>query len=191
MDNQQYQQPQYNNNAPIIIGNQKSPMTAALLGFFFGPIGLCYATVSGGAIMFIVYILGAFLIIIGIGIIILCLVHPICAIWGYNVVENENKAQMMGNMVNIANRNNPPPPQIQSSSIQQQIQAPITPLLEAPKPSIIIEEPVSYSQPVGNTSKNDVYADIEQLAKLKEMDILTQDEFDAQKSILLNKLQNL
>jgi hypothetical protein len=189
MDNQQYQQAY--NNPPIIMGSQKSPMTAALLGFFFGPLGLCYATVSGGAIMFIVSIFGVLLSFVGIGFIVLLFIPLTCAIWGYNVVENENKAQMMGNMVNIANRNNPPPPQIQSSPIQQQIQAPITPLLEAPKPNIIREEPVSYSQPNGNTSKNDVYADIEQLAKLKEMDILTQEEFEAQKAILLNKLTTL
>ena len=52
MDNQPYQ-PQYqqNNNSTIIIGSQKSAGTAVLLAFLFGPLGLFYASTTGGLVM--------------------------------------------------------------------------------------------------------------------------------------------
>ena len=60
----------------IVIGKQKSVGVALLLAFFFGPLGLLYASVMGGVIMLIlgviigIFTLGLGLIIVWIGSII-------------------------------------------------------------------------------------------------------------------------
>ncbi|HMC99264.1 MAG TPA: hypothetical protein VKH37_03895 [Ferruginibacter sp.] len=56
----QAQQPQQPN--VIIMGKAKSVGAAFVLAFFFGPLGLLYASVLGGIIMFVVGLILFFLI---------------------------------------------------------------------------------------------------------------------------------
>lgn len=65
----------------------KSPLLAALLGFFFGPIGLIYATIKGAIIMFLVNI-AVGIVTFGFG---LFLTWPICALWGYIAAQKHNE----------------------------------------------------------------------------------------------------
>ena len=76
-----------NNQQTIIVKTQKSAGTAALLGFFFGPLGMLYATGLGALIMFIITGIVAF-VTLGFGLLI---TNPICAIWAYVKVNNDNK----------------------------------------------------------------------------------------------------
>lgn len=55
----------------------KSVALAAVLGFFFGPLGMLYSTVVGAAVMFVVCTFVGF-VTFGFGLI---LMWPICAIW--------------------------------------------------------------------------------------------------------------
>ena len=71
----------------IVIGKQKSVGVAFILAFFFGPLGLLYASVLGGIIMFFVSIL--FFVLIPI-------IGPIfswigCIIWAVMAADNANK----------------------------------------------------------------------------------------------------
>ena len=78
----------------VIVQTTKSPGTAALLGFFFGPIGLLYSTVMGAVIMFIVNVcVGA--VTFGFG---LFLTWPVCCIWGYMAAKAYNKKIIAGSL---------------------------------------------------------------------------------------------
>lgn len=71
----------------IVIGKQKSVGVAFILAFLFGPLGLLYASVMGGIIMFFVSILVFVLIPI---------IGPIlswigCIIWAVMAADNVNK----------------------------------------------------------------------------------------------------
>jgi Protein of unknown function (DUF2510) len=61
----------------IQVGTQKSVVGAVLLAFFFGPLGMLYATVPGALIMFVISFPVAILTL-GLGLLITL---PICAIW--------------------------------------------------------------------------------------------------------------
>ncbi len=180
-NNQQYQ----NSNTTIIVKNPKSTGTAVLLTVLFGPLGLFYATTTGGLIM--LFGGGLFCIItLGFGALI---TWPICIIWAYMAVEAENNQQNGANTQVIQHRNTYPntPQQIAPSAPILSTQGGVqVPLLEQPAPLTTYNATTT-----GSVSKNEVYADIEQLSKLKEMEILTPEEFNAQKNILLNKLSNL
>lgn len=82
-------------NQTIIVKTQKSPGTAAILAFFFGPLGMLYATLSGAIIMFIITAIVA-IFTLGFGLLI---TNPICAIWAYVKVKNDNEADSR-NLVN-------------------------------------------------------------------------------------------
>lgn len=73
-------------NQTIIIKSQKSAGTAALLGIFFGPLGMLYSTITGAVVMFFVTGIVAFFTV-GFGLI---LTQPICAIWAYSAAKKEN-----------------------------------------------------------------------------------------------------
>ncbi|HVA32593.1 MAG TPA: hypothetical protein VNG31_00505, partial [Candidatus Baltobacteraceae bacterium] len=82
----------YNNNqvaAPVVgvMVAQKSVLTAFLLTFFFGPLGMLYSTVLGAVVMFVASILVAALTF-GLGLIV---TWPICVIWGTVAASNYNK----------------------------------------------------------------------------------------------------
>lgn len=62
----------------VISSQEKSMLATVLLTIFFGPLGLFYATVSGGVIMLVITILvGVFTLGIG-----ALFTFPICIIWG-------------------------------------------------------------------------------------------------------------
>ena len=85
-------------NHTIIVKTQKSPGTAAILAFFFGPLGMLYATLSGAIVMFVITGL-TFLFTFGLGLLI---TNPICAIWAYIKVKNDNESESR-NISNLKN----------------------------------------------------------------------------------------
>ena len=71
----------------IIVKSPKNVGLAAGLGFFFGPLGMCYATLKGALIMFLVNIvIGIFTLGFGV-----FLTWPICAIWAYMAAKKYNE----------------------------------------------------------------------------------------------------
>ena len=71
----------------IIVKSTKNVGLAAVLGFFFGPLGMCYATLKGALIMFLVNIvIGIFTLGFGV-----FLTWPICAIWAYMAAKKYNE----------------------------------------------------------------------------------------------------
>jgi hypothetical protein len=78
-------------NQVVVIGPPKSPALAALLGFFFGPLGLLYSTVSGAVIMFLVSLVVG-VVTFGFG---LFLLWPVSAIVGYQAAQSTNHRYAM------------------------------------------------------------------------------------------------
>lgn len=118
MDNQNQQQspnPQYHQTV-VIVGKQKSVGVAFILAFFFGPLGLLYASVTGGIVMFI---LGAIISIVTLGF-GLILVWIICIIWAVVAANNANSKIPPAASVNI---------NMGATPSQQ-------PLYQAPKPPV-------------------------------------------------------
>jgi hypothetical protein len=70
----------------IQVGGQKSVVGAVLLAFFFGPLGMLYATVPGALIMFVISFPILFLTL-GLGLI---LTLPACAIWAGIAASSHN-----------------------------------------------------------------------------------------------------
>ena len=127
---QQYGQPQatavnqimINNVAAVPVGPQKNVGVAILLTFFFGPLGLLYATVSGGLIMILVSILTAPLVIL-FGIPQLAIWIG-CMVWAGVAVTNLNQAAAMGAAVNAGVMTAPQQPAVQQQQPQQYQQQP-------------------------------------------------------------------
>ena len=71
----------------IVVHAGKSAWLAAVLTFFFGPLGMFYSTVWGAIIMFILYIIVG-VITVGFGLIVL---HPIAIIWAAIAASNSSK----------------------------------------------------------------------------------------------------
>lgn len=70
----------------IVMAQPKSPVAAAILGFFFGPLGLLYASVPAAAIMFLVnVVVGIFTLGLG-----LFLTWPISAVVGAVAASRHN-----------------------------------------------------------------------------------------------------
>ena len=66
---------------------QKSAGLAAVLAFFFGPLGMLYASFSSAVIMFIItLVVGIFTAGFG-----LLLTIPIGTFWAYSIVQGENQ----------------------------------------------------------------------------------------------------
>ncbi|QTE24367.1 hypothetical protein [Polaribacter cellanae] len=70
----------------VIVKSEKSAGIAAILGFFFGPLGMLYSTGKGALIMFIINFIGFFFL----AFFILVITNPICAIWAYRAAKNDN-----------------------------------------------------------------------------------------------------
>lgn len=89
-------------NNVVVVGQQKSVGTAFLLAFLFGPLGLLYASVPGGIIMFLVGIFLFFLIPVAGGFI----AWIICIIWAIAAAQNSNESALKqaGNIANNMNR---------------------------------------------------------------------------------------
>lgn len=77
--------PQYPPHVVVVQGH-KNAFLAALLGFFFGPLGMLYATVTGAVVMFVVNLLVA-VVTFGFG---LALSWPVCALWAAIAASNHN-----------------------------------------------------------------------------------------------------
>lgn len=77
-------------NTVVMVGGTKSVGVALLLSFFFGPLGLFYATVTGGVVMLIVSFVVA-LFTFGLG---LFITWPICVVWSAIAASNHNTALM-------------------------------------------------------------------------------------------------
>ena len=71
----------------IIVKSPKNVGLAAGLGCFFGPIGMCYSTLIGALVMFLVNIVVG-LLTLGIGFIF---TFPICAVWAYIAAKKYNQ----------------------------------------------------------------------------------------------------
>ena len=67
----------------------KSAGLAAVLAFFFGPLGMLYSTVVGALFMGVIWILVA-VATVGLG---LFVVHPICAVWAAMAASSHNAKQ--------------------------------------------------------------------------------------------------
>ena len=119
--NQQTPQPQYQQTV-VIVGKQKSVGVAFLLAFLFGPLGLLYASVVGGIVMFFVTGLVA-IVTLGLGLLI---TWPVCIIWAIIAANDANKKMASGSGINInTNLGNPPtqqPPITQTVNPQPQVQ---------------------------------------------------------------------
>lgn len=91
MENENHQihqvpQPQYQQTV-VIVAKQKGVGVAFLLAFFFGPLGLLYASVTGGIVMFFAAIIIGF-ITLGLGVIFVWIG---CIIWAVVAAGNANK----------------------------------------------------------------------------------------------------
>ncbi len=71
----------------VVMGKAKSVGAAFILAFFFGPLGLLYASVIGGIVMFIIGLISFFVLPI-IGYII---VHIGCVIWACVAADQANQ----------------------------------------------------------------------------------------------------
>lgn len=76
-------------NTTILL-KQKSTGIALLLSFLFGPLGMLYATVMGGIIMFVISI-PVMLFTGGLG---LMLTIPLGMVWSAAAVSSHNKSQL-------------------------------------------------------------------------------------------------
>ena len=73
----------------VIVQNRKSMVLALLLSFFFGPLGMLYATIGGGLIMLLLdIVIGIFTLGFG-----LFFLWPIQMIWTAIAVSNYNARQ--------------------------------------------------------------------------------------------------
>ncbi len=71
----------------IIVKSTKNVGLAAGLALFFGPLGMCYSTLKGALVMFLVNVVVGFLTL-GMG----CLLTlPICAFWAYMAAKKYNE----------------------------------------------------------------------------------------------------
>ena len=71
----------------IQMGGQKSVVGAVLLAFFFGPLGMLYATVPGALVMFVISLI-VVIPTLGLGLIVTI---PACAIWAGVAANSHNR----------------------------------------------------------------------------------------------------
>lgn len=70
----------------VVVPVGKGPGVAALLAFFFGPLGMLYSTILGALLMAVVWI-GVLVFTFGLG---LPIVHAICAVWAAIAASSYN-----------------------------------------------------------------------------------------------------
>jgi hypothetical protein len=75
-------------NTVVMVAPTKSVGVALLLAIFFGPLGLFYATVTGGVVMLIVSFLVG-LVTLGFGLLV---TWPICVVWSAIAANSHNAA---------------------------------------------------------------------------------------------------
>lgn len=124
----------------VIVGKQKSVGVAFILAFFFGPLGLLYASITGGVVMFILGVIIS-IVTLGIGLI---LVWITCIIWAVVAANNANSKISPSTGVNInmgVKQPQQPVCQTISPSASQPISQPI-----AQQPSHNLEAQSQYIQ---------------------------------------------
>lgn len=89
---EQQPNPATNQTNIIIVGKSKSVGTAFLLAFLFGPLGLLYASVIGGIVMFFISIV-LFILIPVVGAIFAWIGCIIWAIMAANAANDKMKSQ--------------------------------------------------------------------------------------------------
>jgi len=137
------QQPQPQLQTIVIAGlNRKSTGVAFLLSFFFGPLGLFYASVTGGLVMLLLsVVIGIFTL--GIGLVftwIGCIIWAMVAVNKYN--ENLNKPPVVLNQQQQPNQQQYSPHQ-QPNYTQSPQQSFTTPIAPQPPEQSIKEQPLS------------------------------------------------
>ena len=160
----------------------KSQAVALLLTFFFGPLGMFYATVSGAIIMMIItFVVGT--LTLGLGLI---LTWPICIVWAYTAVGVYNQrlqqqAQAATAFVPSKPAEQPAPKYTYTEEVEVSPTPPTEPLTT---------DYSAYAPPASTHiyTKAEIYSHLEQLGELKSKGILTEEEFTAQKAILLAML---
>ena len=70
----------------IVVVNEKSMVIALLLTFFFGPLGLLYASITGGLVMIALTVV---VFVISFGLLTL-VTWPVCMIWAAIAVSGYN-----------------------------------------------------------------------------------------------------
>jgi len=81
----------------VAVGQKKSMVVALLLTFFFGPLGLLYATVSGGLILLVLTIIIGFFTL-GLGFIIGWIASMIWAV----IAVNSNNSKFNNTINNLS-----------------------------------------------------------------------------------------
>lgn len=74
--------------AQVALSNKKSLGLALLLALFFGPLGLLYASILGGIVMFLVNLIIA-IPTLGVG---LLLTWPLTVLWAFLAINKHNGA---------------------------------------------------------------------------------------------------
>lgn len=78
---------------PIAVVAPKSAAVAGVLAFFFGPIGMLYATWVGALVMFLIncfiMIIGA--VTLGVGFLLMFVTVPVCVIWSVMAANEHNR----------------------------------------------------------------------------------------------------
>jgi hypothetical protein len=147
------QNPSY--HTVVVVNEGKSVGLAFLLAFLFGPLGLLYASVTGGIVMIILSIfIGS--VTLGAGLIITWIISIIWA-----VVAAGNSKQ---NSTTVVTNN---PPVYQTTSV------------EAPK---IPPSPIN---------KESLLNQLSQLHTLKEKGVLTEEIYEKERQIILDKLSKI
>jgi hypothetical protein len=121
--------------APIIqqttviqVGSHKNVAGAVVLAFLFGPLGMLYATISGGIVMFFVNIVVAFLTL-GLG---LFFTIPLGMLWAGMAASSHNKQLQAVATVQASGQMPAPPPPAAPG--------PLPATAEAPPPPVKVEE---------------------------------------------------
>lgn len=138
----QYQQPPQ--QTIIVMGqNKKSTGVAFILSFFFGPLGLFYASVTGGIIMLVISIPVA-IFTLGFGLIV---TNIICVVWAIIAVNNHNSKasnpQQFSTQQQFQQPNFVPPPVQTVNTVQTQ--QPINEIKSEPIPTQF-QQPLQTSQ---------------------------------------------
>jgi len=130
MTNQTHNQPTHGSpqvqQSVVVMGKAKSVGVAFLLAFLFGPLGLLYASVTGGIVMFIAGVIIG-IVTIGIGLIF---VWVACIIWAVVAADSANKKlrNQTGMGINM-NLSGPPVPTEQGTHVPQ---GPVGPRVDVP-----------------------------------------------------------
>ena len=147
-----YQVPYQPQQTIIVVGqDKKSPVLAFFLTFFFGPLGLFYASITGGIVMLILDVFVAFFTF-GIG---LLFTNIICVIWALTAVSKYNKKNSNPHQFQQFQQ-----PQQQTNAYQTPSQQQTNPIIQSsPTQQFSNTPPVEqqFTQTnVGNQTQNDI-----------------------------------